>query len=106
VTITWDAYEADRSPDASKAAAFAQTVIDAMGENQPPGYTLDVGEDAGGNFSVIEANAAWSSNIYHAPAAGAIESILASQESGQDEWAWKPDRLFLDRVRPLPSPEA
>lgn len=103
VTVTWDAYEPDRSPDASIAAAFAQEVVDAMGDDQPPGYTLDVGEDADGNFSVIEANAAWSSNIYHAPAAGVIESVLAAQEPGHDRWAWTPDALFLHRARPLPN---
>lgn len=103
VTITWDAYEADGVPDASRAAAFAQDVVDAMGDDQPPGYTLDVGEDADGAFSVIEANAAWSSNIYHAPAAGVIESVLASQEPGHDKWAWTPDTLFLHRARPLHS---
>ena len=102
-TITWDAYDADRSPDARPAAAFAQQVVDAMGNDQPPGYTLDVGEDAAGNFSVIEANAAWSSNIYHAPAAGVVESVLASQEPGHDRWSWKPDVLFLHRARPLPN---
>ncbi|GAA4033279.1 hypothetical protein GCM10023063_15990 [Arthrobacter methylotrophus] len=103
VTITWDAYEAGRAPDASKAAAFAQTVVDAMGANQPPGYTLDVGTDADGDFSVIEANAAWSSNIYHAPSEGVIESVLASQEPGHNRWAWTPDELFLTRARPLPT---
>lgn len=103
VTITWDAYDDDRSPDATPAAVFAQRVVDAMGDDQPPGYTLDVGEDAAGNFSVIEANAAWSSNIYHAPAAGVIESILAAQEPGHDRWSWKPDALFLARARPLPA---
>jgi hypothetical protein len=101
VTITWDAYEADRAPDAAGAAEFAQSVVDAMGANQPPGYVLDVGTDTCGNFSVIEANAAWSSNIYHAPAAGVIESVLASQEPGHDRWRWAPDDLFLTRARPL-----
>ncbi|HEX9227062.1 MAG TPA: ATP-grasp domain-containing protein [Arthrobacter sp.] len=103
VTITWDAYEPDRAPDASLAAAFAQQVADSMGDDQPPGYTLDVGEDADGNFSVIEANAAWSSNIYHADAGGVIKSVLASQEPGHEEWAWVPDELFLARARPLPA---
>ncbi|WP_422759166.1 ATP-grasp domain-containing protein [Paenarthrobacter sp. C1] len=105
VTISWDAYEPDRCPDSSAAAAFAQEVVDAMGTNQPPGYVLDVGEDAQGNWSVIEANAAWSSNIYHAaPLAGVVESILASQDPGHPEWVWAPDALFLSRARPLPSP--
>lgn len=103
VSITWDAFEADRAPDASEAAEFARTVVDAMGKDQPPGYTLDVGEDTAGGWSVIEANAAWSSNIYHAPAAGVIEAILASQEPGNDRWAWTPDDLFLTRARPLPA---
>lgn len=102
VTITWDAFEADRAPDASDAAAYAQDVVDAMGDNQPPGYVLDVGEDAAGHWSVIEANAAWSSNIYHAPVVGVVEAILASQKPGHDRWLWEPDELFLTRARPLP----
>lgn len=102
VTITWDAYDADTCPDSSQAAAFAKEVVQVMGEDQPPGYVLDVGEDAAGNWSVIEANAAWSSNIYHAPAAGVIEAVLASQEPGHPDWGWAPDRLFLERARPLP----
>lgn len=105
VQITWDAYAADRVPDSSEAAAFAQTVVDAMGDDQPPGYTLDVGVDHDGNFSVIEANAAWSSNIYHARAAGVIESVLASQDPdpAYAQWKWVPDRAFMDRTRPLPA---
>jgi hypothetical protein len=39
-----------------------------MGGNQSPGHVLNVGKDAKGNWSVIEANAAWSSNIYVTPA--------------------------------------
>jgi hypothetical protein len=103
VTITWDAFDPGTTPDTAKAAAFAQEVVDAMGSDQPPGYVLDVGEDAAGVFTVIEANAAWSSNIYHAPAAGVIESVLASQAPGHDRWAWQPDTLFLTRARPLPT---
>lgn len=101
-TITWDAYDPATCPDSSAAAAFAEEVVEVMGVSQPPGYVLDVGEDANGKWSVIEANAAWSSNIYHAPAAGAIEAVLASQEPGHPRWAWKPDDLFFRRARPLP----
>lgn len=103
VTITWDAFDAGNAPDTTEATAFAQDVVDVMGSDQPPGYTLDVGEDAAGVFTVIEANAAWSSNIYHAAAAGVVESVLASQAPGHDQWAWTPDALFLHRARPLPS---
>lgn len=102
VSITWDVYDADNCPDSSAAAAFAEEVMEVMGDNQPPGYVLDVGEDADGNWSVIEANAAWSSNIYHARAAGVIEAILASQQPGHPQWAWAPDAFFLNRARPLP----
>lgn len=103
-TVTWDAFEAGdpKLPSSSAAAVFAQEVVDAMGDKQPPGYTLDVGTDAEGNFSVIEANAAWSSNIYHAGPAGVIESVLASQKPEEHIWLWKPDSLFLNRARPLP----
>lgn len=106
VELTWNAFPEDRSPDASEAAAFAQEVVDAMGADQPPGYSLDVGTDSAGRFSVIEANAAWSSGIYHAPRSGVIESVLASQEPGHEDWIWRPDELFLARSRPLPVPGA
>lgn len=102
VSITWDVYDAANCPDSSAAAAFAEEFVEVMGDNQPPGYVLDVGEDSDGNWSVIEANAAWSSNIYHAPAAGVIEAILASQMPGHPRWAWTPDAFFLNRARPLP----
>lgn len=106
VEITWDAYDSPldpRLPETGEAASFAQRVVDSMGDNQPPGYTLDVGTDHDGRLSVIEANAAWSSNIYHADPAGAIESVLASQELDNGRWAWKPDRLFLEHSRALPA---
>jgi hypothetical protein len=77
-------------------------VVDAVGDNQPPGYTLDVGTDAEGNWSVIEANAAWSSNPYHCEAAGVMTSVLAAQQPGHDRWRWQPDQVFLERARPLP----
>lgn len=104
VHITWDAY-ADRvvPPTTTEAKAFAQKVVDAMGDDQPPGYTLDVGVDTEGNWSVIEANAAWSSNPYLSDSAGVIKSVLASQEPGHNQWRWRPDQVFLDRSRPLPT---
>lgn len=104
VEITWNAQDpAFARRDAAEAAVFAGTVSAALGDEQPPGYVLDVGLDTDGNWSVIEANAAWSSNIYHCDPVGAIRAILASQEPGHDRWTWKPDALFADRARPLPT---
>jgi hypothetical protein len=40
-------------------APLSRQFVVAMGENQPPGYVLDVAGDAKGNRAVIEANAAW-----------------------------------------------
>lgn len=103
VQITWDAFDAASSPDSSAAAGFAGLVAAALGDNQPPGYTLDVGTDTDGNFFVIEANAAWSSNIYHADPGGVIRSVLAAQDPRSARWLWKPDEYFLNRSRPLPA---
>lgn len=103
VQITWDAFNRENSPGAGAAADFAQSVAAAMGDNQPPGYTLDVGTDADGNFFVIEANAAWSSNIYHADPAGVIASVIAAQDPAFKHWMWKPDEYFRNRSRPLPA---
>lgn len=104
VEITWNAQDPHFARrDAAEAAVFAGAVTEALGEDQPPGYVLDVGRDTDGNWSVVEANAAWSSNIYHCDRAGAIRAILASQETSHDRWAWKPDALFLNRARPLPA---
>ncbi|MBW4096433.1 MAG: ATP-grasp domain-containing protein [Acidobacteria bacterium] len=101
-SVTWDAYTSETSPNTGVASAFAQQVLDAMGDDQPPGFTLDVGQLADGSWAVVEANAAWSSNIYHGDPAGVIESILASQHHDADaRWSWTPDETFQLKARPL-----
>ncbi|WP_410468595.1 ATP-grasp domain-containing protein [Arthrobacter sp. A2-55] len=103
VTLTWDAFtDAGTAPNTDEATRFAQRVVDAMGGNQPLGYTLDVGQLGDGSWAVVEANAAWSSNIYHADPAGAIESILAAQAPGHPDWEWRPDSFFAVKARALP----
>jgi hypothetical protein len=71
---------------------------------QPPGYVLDVGADQSGRFSVIEANASWSSNPYWAAADGVIKSILASQSTdpAHARWRWEPANKFRQYAQPLP----
>lgn len=123
--VTWDSYEdAHEAPDPGSAMRFAQQVVDRLialpGELRaedrgaeipgwrhpdpiPPGFTIDVGLGLNGNWTVVEYNAAWSSNPYHADPVGVLASILASQEPGHPGWAWTPDDGFARRARPLPT---
>ncbi len=99
---TWDFWDdASQAPDPSDAAAFAQQV--AAVTAGPAGFVLDVGRLADGSWAVVEANASWSSNPYHADPAGVVSSILAAQDpAGDPGWAWRSDP-FLDRfAQPLP----
>lgn len=100
---TWQSQGRDDGPFTGDAWRFAQAVCDAMGLEQAPGYTLDVGRLADGRWAVVEANAAWSSNPYHADPDGAVASILSSQRECT-VWAWRPDALFAAGARPLPVP--
>jgi hypothetical protein len=92
-----------RPPD--EATGFAQHVLDTLGGDHPPGFVLDVAELADGSWTVVEANASWSSAPYHADPAGVVASILASQpmgaEPGPGEWAWVPDPVLTARALPL-----
>lgn len=106
---TWDAYDQGAPPDSSAAATWAQSAVDALalshgraGRTLPAGFVLDVGARAGG-FTVIEANASWSSNPYHCDITGVLASVLASQASADPVWAWTPDTVLLAQARPLPA---
>lgn len=101
---TWDAWELDfDAPSASAGQEFAQAVVpDLPG---PRGYVLDVGMDEAGNWSVIEANPAWSSNPYHSTPDGVVVSVCAAQHPDNDveRWGWVPPEFFTPLLRrPLP----
>lgn len=66
----------------------------------PPGVVIDVGKDSDGNLSVVEANAAWSSNLYGYNANAIIKSIVLAN-SGDTNWLWLPDASQLQKVRPF-----
>lgn len=122
--VLWDAFEkAADAPGADEAMRFAQTVVDRLHSQPadlqeagrgdeipgwrhtdplPPGFTVDVGYDLDGMWSVIEYNAAWSSNPYHSDPRGVLQSILASQEPGHPGWNWEPDDGFARLARKLP----
>lgn len=81
-----------------EAADFYQDLKDNV--DMPPGVVIDIGKDADGNLSVVEANAAWSSNIYGVPAQSLIKAVRLSQR-GDAKWRWKPDASQLQNVRPF-----
>lgn len=100
--VTWDFWErAADAPDPSGAVTFAARV--AASTPGPEGYVLDVGRLADGSWSVVEANASWSSNPYHCDPAGVVNSVLAAQDpAGDRTWAWRSDPCMGRFARPLP----
>lgn len=101
---TWDVFGPQNAPDSTAAAAWAQTAVDKLAaehsDGLPDGFVLDVGEQEG-RFSIIEANASWSSNPYHCPMQGVLKSVLASQRPSR-RWQWTPDYPLVRYARPLP----
>jgi hypothetical protein len=99
---TWDAFTADSAPNPEMAMEFAQKVVNAH-PALPAGFVIDVGITEGGVWSVIEYNAAWSSNPYHCHIPGVLKSVLASQQvSETQQWLWTPDQATGAFARPLP----
>lgn len=100
---TWQAMDEASARDSAVDAVLFATEVIASIDSSPAGYTLDVGQLTDGTWAVVEANAAWSSNPYHADSAGAIASVLASQRPGHRDmmFAWAPERAFLTRVNPF-----
>ena len=99
---TWDSWESlVDAPDAGEAAAFADSLL-ASGVAGPRGWVLDVGLISG-EWAVVEANAAWSSNPYHCDVQGVVASVLASQAGGDGGfWRWRSDPAVTSRALPLP----
>jgi hypothetical protein len=102
---TWDAMPADADMEGRKTATrFVDNLLSDLGpEGHPPGFVVDVGIDDQGRWSVIEANASWSSNPYHAPMAGVIDSVLSAHDVDGDypQWAWKIDPYHQKNARKL-----
>lgn len=102
---TWDALEPNEDGYGRRAATlFVDTMLKESGDGFPPGFVVDVGIDDNDRWSIIEANASWSSNPYHADAAGVIESVLASHDvyGAYPQWAWSIDPYHRRYARPLP----
>lgn len=106
VQRTWDTFTASERNliDCGESRSYAQIVVDALGDDQPDGWVLDMGFDAVGDVHIIEANAAWSSNPYECEPAGVIASVVASQGDHNSNFLWTPDALLAERAaksRPL-----
>jgi hypothetical protein len=103
--MTWDGLDPeDHRLGCRDASEFTSQFLQSIGpEAHPPGFVVDVGVDADGNWSVIEANASWSSNPYHADMTGVIKSVLASHDVAGDypQWAWTIDPYHKRYARQL-----
>lgn len=103
--VTWDGLDPKaHSHGCSEAGQFASLFLQDIGpEAHPPGFVVDVGLDTDGEWSVIEANANWSSNPYHADMTGVIQSVLASHDVAGDypQWAWTIDPYHKRYARQL-----
>ncbi|MCX5398955.1 ATP-grasp domain-containing protein [Streptomyces sp. NBC_00102] len=64
---------AEPSPD---ALAFGADLLAATADSLPSAIVVDVGQDADGDWSVIEANAAWASGRYAADPERALDVVL------------------------------
>ncbi|MGW2280197.1 ATP-grasp domain-containing protein [Streptomyces sp. NPDC001770] len=61
------------SPD---ALVFGADLLAAASDSLPSAIVVDVGQDADGGWSVIEANAAWASGCYAADPERALDTLL------------------------------
>ena len=92
------------------ARAFAQVVVDEMGDDQPGGYTLDVGITANGRWAVIEANPAWCSGTYGCELSAVADTVAQSSmswtgcpgSSRHELFAWRPDPYVVNFAESRP----
>lgn len=96
-TGIWDP---DLGGTSNDPAPFVNTVIDAMGDDQPPAYVLDVAKLTSGRWVVLEANPAWSAATYGCDMVEVMKTVLAAVDyAGQwPQWAWRPDPWITARV--------
>lgn len=82
------------------ASEFAQHTLDALRENAPAAFTLDVAWDMDSKeWLVVEGNRAWSSGFYGADAGAALDVVRYSCNNTNPLWAWKPDEHLMQLSR-------
>lgn len=85
----------------SEAKEFAQYTADALGDNQPDAYTLDVGKDMTNNdWLMIEGNPAWCSGIYGSDPWKALKVIERSCYNRDEDkkFLWVPDAYLQNKA--------
>jgi hypothetical protein len=111
-----EGWEASADFDHVSARAFAQEVVDEMGNDQPHGYTLDVGLTTSGQWVVIEANPAWCSGTYGCKLEAVVDVVVEASAtptsfvgpSRHGHFVWRPDPYLISfaETRPLLTPRA
>lgn len=97
-------WESDPAFSHDAARAFAQGAVDALGQDQPPSYVLDVALLTDGTWVVVEANPAWCAGFYGCDLGAVVDVIVDASatptETGPDgsrhgRWAWRPDPVLI-----------
>ncbi len=95
-----------RSNLQQQGAAFARRVVDALGDDQPTAWVLDVALCRQRGWCVLESNPVWSSGYYGADIGWVLWSVLRGIDPYSDRWRWQPDPYLVEYARrrgPLPA---
>lgn len=100
-------YDGAMSLRKAEAFSFAGSVVQELGLNQPPAYTLDVAFDRTSNsWVVLEGNPAFSSAIYGSNPEKVVDVLLrcCNPKESDVSWLWEPDPYLMKKyahMRPL-----
>lgn len=87
------------SPRYADALHAAEKTVAALGDNQPVGYTLDMGlDEVSGKWIIIEANPAWSSGIYGCDPIEVINVLDVACNTDDDRWRWEPAEYLVQKA--------
>lgn len=94
------------SPYYDDAYKAAKRVVKALGDNQPPAYTLDMGRNENTKqWIIVEANPAWSSGPYGCDPREILKTLDVACNSTDSRWAWEPADYLVQRALLFPKME-
>lgn len=99
--VTWDALTTDEE-ECDRARSYVLAVLDEV--RHPPNFVLDVAVLDSGEWCVMEANPAWSSNPYALSRSPVAVAAIIGAQVPSVWWEWEPDAYYRWPViaRPLP----